>query len=336
MTNATVVSAEGSVNPADAFAESLARADREEMPDETEIAASPPMHGRQAPPSPDVLLDGFYAETPLGRVAFGIRSDDDETAQAVTDPCLRAALCLGRAEALIRQLEDWLGVPLDLEPGAMTPPRDDQLKVTWTPPDSETEAAVKKAVMHLPLDALAHLAAPSAALAEAMRWETLPCQVTVSSAAVPQRQLALLEPGGLVLIPASFEPFWRCQARLCARPALAFSAELDAGQQRLIFEPYQSKTANQPAARLTAETPAADAELTDIVLRQRLPIAVDRLTGWAEQPLFELERTLAAFEVEISSPQGVLAHGDLMPVGNGYGVFVRAITAVQRQPAGEH
>ncbi len=302
------------------------------MPNETETAASAARRGQQDSRSPEGLLEGFHAETPLGSVAFGICTNDDGTAQAVTDPCLRAALRLGRAEALIRQLEDWLGVPLDLEPGAMPPPRDDHLRVTWTPPGSDTGAAVKKAVMHLPLDALAHLAAPPAALAAAMRWAALPCEVMVSNALVPHRQLALLEPGGLMLVPASFEPFWRCQARLCAHPALAFSAELDAGQQRLIFEPYASNTAHQPAAHPAAETPAADAELVDIVLRQRLPIAVDRLTGWAEQPLFELGRTLAAFEVEISSPRGVLAHGDLMPVGNGYGVFVRAITTTQRQP----
>lgn len=336
MTNATVVSAEGDVNHAGAFAESLARADGGTMPGETETTVPPDMCGQQNQRSAALLLDEFHAETPLGRVVLGIHSNDDDTAQAITDPCLRTALRLGRAEALICLLEDWLGVPLDLEPGVMTPPQDDHLRVEWTPPAPDAATTVRKAALCLPLDALVHLAAPPAELAAAMRWDALLCEVTVSSAVVMHRQLALLEPGGLMLVPASFEPFWCCQARLCVRPALAFSAELDAGQQRLIFEPYESKSANQPGARMVADTPAADAELIDIVLRQSLPIAVDRLTGWAEQPLFELERTLSAFEVEIRSPQGVLAHGDLMPVGNGYGVFVRTITAVQRQSAGQH
>ncbi len=325
MTNATLMSRED--NDAEAFAESLARVD-EEMPAGGVEASVADMYAQQNPNSPALSSEAFRAETPLGEVVFGIWTNDDRAAHDVTangSHCLRAALCLGRAEPLICLLEDWLGVPLDLAPGASIPPQDGYFRVEWTPPDSAAFAIAKKAVIYLPLDTLAHLSTPPAALAAAMRWDAVSCELTISSAAVPRQQLGWLEPGGLMLMPASFEPFWRCQAGLSAHPAQVFTAELDAGQQRLIFEPYESTAAD---AGMGTETLSADAEQIEVVLRHELPISVDRLTGWAEHPLFELGRTLPEFEVEIRGPQGVLAHGDLMPVGNGYGVFVRSVTGV--------
>lgn len=336
MTSATVMDTERGKEDAEVFAESLARVNRETVPEETipdGIAASSAAgHTQQIPYPSEPLCESFHAETSLGRVALGIWAGD---ARAVHDvaangsSCLHAALCLGRAEPLICLLEDWLGVPLDLEPGTLTLPQDNYLRVEWAPPDAADAAAIaEKVLMYLPLDALAHLSVPPAELAAALRWNALPCTVVISSAAVLHRQLERLEPGGLMLMPASFEPFWRCQVRLGACPALTFAAELDAGQQRLIFEPYESKTVNSPGMRVEDDVVPANAERVDVVLRHDLVIAVDRLTGWADHPLFELERTLAEFAVEIKSSQGVLAQGDLMPVGNGYGVFVRSVTSV--------
>jgi hypothetical protein len=279
----------------------------------------------------------FLATTPQGEIALGVWPEAVAGLDAHSGAMLDAAQRLGRAEPLICLLEDWLGVPLDLNPGAPTGSGDELLKakLTWSVPPDET-AVTETAIVRLPLDLLAQVSAPPAELAAALCWEAVRCQVTLSSITLPQSQLERLETGGLVLMPASFEPFWRCQARLRARPTWIFSAELDIGQQRLIFEPHAPQTANPPGAGADTEEQgmrSAAARQIDIVLRQELSIPIDRLAGWAEQPVCGLGHRLAEFEVELRSPQAILAHGDLLPIGNGYGVLVKSVTDRQARLA---
>lgn len=278
---------------------------------------------------PESALEWFRAVTSLGEVAFGLWEDGDVMPQGTTSDdsrYLRAARRLGRAEPLICRLEEWLGVPLDLEPGTPTSPADDYLGVELALSDSVATALTEEAVVCLPLNALASLFTPPAELAAAMHWDAVSCALVISSVVMPRQQLTQLEPGGLLLMPASFEPFWRCQARLRARPQLRFAAELDIGQQRLIFEPHEPGGTNHPGACAETSTALSSAEPTEVVLRHDLVISVDRLAGWAEHPVFELGQRLEEFKVEIVSSQGVLAHGDLLSIGDGYGVFVREVT----------
>jgi len=126
----------------------------------------------------------------------------------------------------------------------------------------------------------------------------------------------------MVLIPASFETFWRCQVSLCGHAPGLFSAELDAGQQRLIFDFFEPH--NKPPVG-DKNGISADSKWIDITLKSLLSIPVDRLLGWAEQPVFVFGQTLSGFEVMLNESQACLVEGDLIPISNGYGVSVKNV-----------
>jgi len=275
-------------------------------------------------PAESSPCDWFQVTTSLGEFTLALWSIEDHAAEPATKDSLllRAARQLGRAESLLCLLEDWLGVPLDFAPGQALESHEEQRTVAVSLALSDANENLAKIVLYLPLDILVAssitVSPPPPELAALMRWDTLPCEINVASTEIPRQQLAGLEAGGVVLIPASFEPFWRCQVRIRTRPAPVFFAELDAGQQRLIFDLFESDDTQSPHEQPEPNNSDSTEENTriDIVLKKALPIPVDQLFGWAEQPVFTFDRTLPGFSVMLNQSQQCLAEGDLIAIGN--------------------
>lgn len=247
----------------------------------------------------------FAAATPLGTVRLAAGGPDPRHA-------VDAAIALGRCEALLDALDDWLGEPLDWRwiPTAAACAGGGRATACWR---ADPAATVR---VELPWALLRALPAPAGALAAGLDWTEVPVVLALDRFEIDADELALLEPGGAVVVPASFEPGWRGRLR-------AVDEDAGAGVPVALPSPW--------APRLTvAGDAAADAPGTACELRLSLPRALpgDRLAGWRDAPLDGAATDAAAASLWRLAPGAAprcLALGRLAPWGPGRALLVDAL-----------
>jgi len=264
----------------------------------------------------------FGVLTSLGNIELAFLANDSSH-NINTDPdldLLHSAQLLGRAESIICLLEDWLGIDLDFSPIFSLDTDINRIKVKLTFLNSNKDET--NAELSLPMGIIKCLMPPEPELSSLMIWSEVPCEVSLASVDVSIQQLEKLSKGSMLLIPESFELFWRCYVRLSADPLSVFSAEVDVPQQRFIFDYYDAKNRNDVSNDVQYSSENKEIE---VLFKTSLLISVDKLLGWAEKPVFSLGQIIARFSVRLKNSQTCFAEGDLVSIGNGYGVLLRSM-----------
>jgi hypothetical protein len=155
------------------------------------------------------------APTRFGPLVLTLHGQAAHAPPAVDTVC--AALLIAQAEPLLQVLEDWLGEPLDPEPG--TPAE----AAVWA---AQAEALLGSADGQAQLHARVQLswAALEACRPEdtvlrerlqALQWKALPAQLVLSRQALAADEwTTLAQAGAALLLPESMaQPAWRCLLR---------------------------------------------------------------------------------------------------------------------------
>ena len=230
-----------------------------------------------------------------------------------------AALALARAEPLLAALDDWIGVDLAWRwVGAPPPPAPGVMAaVRWRGPGAECGLTAPWALLRA-------LPAPEAALAERLDWPLVPALITLAQLWLGLDELAAVEPGGAVLLPASLQPPWVGWLRATEEGAGGVAIDLST--------PWRPRLAGQAA--LAADAPA-DPDRIACELRLDLPLGVSglRLAGWRREgdagELVHLSAAgLRATLWRCASPRHAahaIAAGTLMPWGDGWALAVETM-----------
>lgn len=267
----------------------------------------------------DSRLHWYRSVTPLGVVFVSLwPTEHTSSSQQEADACLLdAASALAREETLLQQIEEWLGVPLDLEPGQS--PAEIHAQVLITPLGHGLYRGEGSVLLSVPLDLLTQIAPPPPVMEESctLHWGSLPCRLTLDRFVVPEEQLRQLEGGGLLLIPASFDARWCC----CA------SSETKPAQQRVLF-----LQVNEGCLEFTVpvepQIAMADGNKIEVRCGEPVAIPVDRLLGWSKPARIPLPYSLAHCAVVVANARSQIARGSLLPVGKGYGVYIENLEEV--------
>ncbi len=257
----------------------------------------------------------YRAVTSLGDIFVALRPTTElfsEKHIAGADACLLdAARALGRENELLRMLEAWMALPLDLEPHAT--PEEIWPQVTMSPRASAVDGGVDGLLLTLSLDLLSQLPAPPAELETSykLHWWALDCVLILDRFSVPRQQLLELEKGGLLLMPASFEGRWRCIVKPVMQREKETLLFLEANKSCLEFE-----------HSLEQEAVANENSDIEVAFVEPVSIPLDRLLEWTNAPSLLLAHPLSSYEVEVRHRQIPVASGSLMPIGNGYGVCI--------------
>jgi hypothetical protein len=281
----------------------------------------------------------FEAATPAGM----LRLYAARTVRHAAD----AAVALGRCESLLAALDAWLapavGAALDwrwiAHPGAVTasatharvhwqPAAPDDAPRTLSRPDDKADVACR---LELPWTLLRSLPAPTAATSAQLQWPEIPMVLAASQWQIGDDELALLEPGGAVVLPASMQAGWRGWLRgLDERAAPGASVPVDLAQpaapRRAALEPPVAGSPAGPA-------PLALVDATWCEIRLTLPHALpgDRLAGWFEGTLVDGSHAAAAslaaslWHLVPGQPARCLAMGTLMPWADGWALAVEQV-----------
>lgn len=248
-----------------------------------------------------------------------------------------AAVLLARCEALLAALDGWTGQALSwrwlASPGAVMPTAS-HARVSWEPaPAAEGDARTQDrrdpgCRLELPWTLLRRLPAPPAPLAAQLHWADVHAVLAAAQWQIPDEELALLEPGGAVVLPASMTPDWRGLLR-----TLDERASPGAGVPVALAAPHAPQripvAGDAPAAVAMPAGPWCEVR---IAMPQAIP--GDRLAGWydgevlppaavdiagaaATGPRASLWRCAADRE-----PARCLATGALMPWADGWALAI--------------
>lgn len=238
---------------------------------------------------------------------------------------LEAALALARAEPWLTRLEDWLGAglsPLPVAPSASKEPEGERGGRTRGGPRLGQHAVLfhetLRIGLQLPLAVLAGLGRPLPEAFAEWRWRPVSCDLVLDAMALSEGDARQLRPGALLLLPASFTAAWQARLQPEGGEGGFFGARLQEARGRLCVsptgEPVQPAGNDHAAVRFTA----------------RVAVRAPDLLGWtAGKPAaIDVPALLSPAGVVVHATplqsQRVLATGQLMPVGSGYGVRIES------------
>jgi hypothetical protein len=261
------------------------------------------LHSAAAPPRlDDVVADAasFTAETPHGaarlRLAAGARHAVD------------AALALHRCDELLCALQAWSGLPLEWRwEGTDAPPH--------STASQQACAQSPHGLLALPWTLLRALPAPDAALATQLQWPTLPAVLAVSRLRVAADELALLEPGGAVVLPDSLVPAWHGLLRAADEPA-------SAGVPVALSSPDAPVLASRGAFPSAAASGDDSRIACEVRLSMPHALAADRLAGWCVDEPLNAGPCASLWQCAPARP---LATGRLLPWGDAWALAIEAV-----------
>jgi len=297
----------------------------------------------------------FYATTRIGLIAVGVMPEDiTALAEDVNNDVriLDAACALGREEAIIQWAEEWLDTPLDLHLGQQHL-SSQAICLSISSGDNTLQHTPANVVLSLPASVVLAAGEPivNPPNSLSLRWQTIDCRLNIARFTVAAEQVEQLHEASLVIIPNSFQSLWPCQVS-AIQPGLIdsyyFSAQFNPENSCLSFSSLESPTLvpvtdedlpeqvtngySSSENELVSESVRAVSHMS-LELNTACAIGVDCLMNWnAQQPaIFSLARSsidvqlLSNFQWDLNCNGNKLASGHLLPVAQGFGLFIDTV-----------
>jgi len=287
------------------------------------LSMSTPVEPAPRGPQPRAGESGTWFEAPCasGSVRLCVGPDAPAAQHAA-----EAAILLRHVEPLLAAMDDWAGTECAWR-WAAAPAQgaaDSVATVRWRGGSRD-----RHCVLSWPWALLRSLPAPPPELAARLDWPLVASVLVLARLQIDAGDLALLEPGGAVLVPQSMQPPWQGWLRAADESA----SEATAGVAVDLSTPWRPRLAGSDALECASSAPR-DAMRADCELRLDLPLGVSalRLAGWplAGDPgdivhLAESGLRVALWRRATPGPDQRLARGRLMPWGDGWALAVEAV-----------
>lgn len=242
-----------------------------------------------------------------------------------------AAILLQGAQPLLAPMDEWHGAELawrwveaPVAPGAPGT----HASARW-----RGEAPQQQCLVSWPWAFLRSMPPPPPALASQLDWPLVDAILVLAELQVDPAELALLEPGGAVLVPQALQPPWHGSLRGADEaPQASVAVDLSVPWRPRLG----ARDARPPVASLAADPARAACEL-----RLDLPLGVNaqRLAGWRREgdagEIVQLPEAglRAALWRRGAAGQGAqaLASGRLMPWGDAWALAVETVGAAAQK-----
>jgi hypothetical protein len=242
-----------------------------------------------------------------------------------------AAVTLGRCEALLDALDVWIGTVL---PWRWIPARHavtstlSHVRVSWRADEGGEGGSNPPACrIELPRTLLRALPAPDETLARQLCWAEVPVVLAIAQMRIGDDELALLEPGGAVVLPESMQRDWIGTLRAVDEPPFA-----GAPVPVRLLSPWSPRRIRAGAHAAAAPAPGAG-ESAPFEVRLAVTGAMpgDRLAGWFEGDLGEVGPRAGLWRCATGrAPASCLATGELMPLGDGWALALQEVYEIRQ------
>lgn len=280
-----------------------------------------PMEATTRPFPSATAVGGYEAFVADGRLTLALETVSGQPPGCAAEAALRLAL----AEPLLAALEAWCGLGAS---GGAAPDWQWRTEPAEPPVRGATlrwAGAGVGARLTLPWALLRRLPPPPLQSAlQAGSWSPVAAHLVLAVLVPVAEERAALEPGGAVLLPASFEPDWLARLR---------AADEDTpGGTWVVLDPVAGVAATcaageDPTRLLADARPPDDAVCWELRCSLPEPVAPDLLLGWRDEPLpVGLAQRVALWQVDPTEAEAqCVAQGRLMPWGEGRALWVDAV-----------
>ena len=238
-----------------------------------------------------------------------------------------AALALFRCEALLDPLQTWSALPLDWRwlaaPGQRLSAATHGCARWQRRSDGSAGSAEAMCLVSAPWPLLRSMAPPPVELAAILRWQLLPVVLSASHFRLEEDELALVEPGGAIVLPDSLQAPWRGRLRGAAETPLA-----GLGASVTLDSPTAARLVRGHAGGVAGSSEGRDPRVAcEVRLAMPHPLPGDRLTGWLDEEALLVAGAQASLwcSPDPREPALCLAEGRLMPWGDGWALAVETL-----------
>jgi len=240
-----------------------------------------------------------------------------------------AAVVLMRCEALLDALDEWLGAALDWRwiaaPAAVTSTAS-HARAHWRPDDGGKGKKDHGCRLELPWSLLRAAPAPDEPLVRQLQWADVPVVLAIAQLSIEREEVALLEPGGAVVLPASMQPGWHGTLRAVDEPSSGSS-----GVPVALASPWSPRRVRLDTHSAARERAVEKRVACEVRLAVPHAVAADRLGGWFEGDLGEVGSRAGLWRCGTErEPAVCLAAGELMPWGDGWALAIRDLYEIRQ------
>jgi hypothetical protein len=282
------------------------------------------------PPAPGWAALGTWFDAPLpqGTLQLYLGEPGGPAGHAAA-----AALALQRATALLEVLDDWLGEPSPdwrWQPDPAARPGPAMLRLPWRDSCHQLLA---------PWSVLRRLPPPTAGLVDVLQWPAVDAVLAVARPGLRPEEVRLLEPGGAVLLAESLQPGWTGWLRSAHEDCSAGAAVRLDDPRRPRVQPGGPAGAASPGPGAAPPGPAdgQPGRAFEVRLGLQRAVPADGVAGWRADALAgAVSADLAATLWQLPAgrdPAHCLAHGRLLPWGDGWAML---IDGLGEEPAQTH
>ncbi len=287
------------------------------------IAHEPPPADQDAGPAIDAGT-WFEAPSPFGPLRLCAFAGGPVRHAA------HAAVALHRCEDLLGALHAWTGHALDWRWTETPAPRmaaATHACARWKPRgDGSDPGATPRdllCLLSLPWALLRRLPPPGGALAACLRWPAVPVVLAVSQFRIGSDELALLEPGGAVVLPDSLRAPWHGVLRTADEPATP-----GLGVPVALPTPSAPRLVRGDAPPSSTGGGLDDRVVCEVRLAVPHTLPGDRVAGWCDgEALGEVGPHATLWRCATAQDDAAcLAGGRLMPWGDGWALAVETVS----------
>jgi hypothetical protein len=266
----------------------------------------------------------YSAESRHGNIYIGINrglSEDKESNQKSHD-VIQKAIALCRGEELIRLIEEWLDTGLILKPATIIPSSIFTMNIQSAGSDTNTE--LNEIMLGVRYEILEKLTNPSEMHFKRHTIETCSIQVklVLSELIIDKEQYNLIKEGRVLLIPDSYEKYWRIKLIGSTHINMRRSATLSKDARTIMISNRENIKKCQKYNKMIAIKNDTESYNIDISIDKYIRIPLDYIIGWKDDNELILDRSLRYYKVDVSSEAEIIASGHLISIADGYGVYI--------------
>ncbi|MBW9268585.1 MAG: hypothetical protein K1566_02975 [Candidatus Thiodiazotropha sp. (ex. Lucinisca nassula)] len=266
----------------------------------------------------NAIVYWYSAFTDFGKINIGLLKDQTDKSARLNykDTVLDRIITLSREEENIRQIEDWLNEGLDLRPVNRLDGAYYTLKLSKS---NNTAKSVKNTIIiKIDRDTILKLPVPNWQAEQNIYIDSsrIPVNLILSNSTIDKQYAEFIKEENVLLIPDAFSEDWIGQVSAFELNDSNIAAKIDGNLQSI----YINNITNDFVTNIDSKTQNCNSLQLRVDCEIEIPFHL--LLGWEDTSHYIFKKRLNNYTINISSNNKTIAIGRLVPVSNGYGVYI--------------
>ncbi|MCG7899741.1 MAG: hypothetical protein JAY85_14965 [Candidatus Thiodiazotropha weberae] len=270
----------------------------------------------------DNMMFWYRADSQYGCINIGLNKypSHKPTKSSYKETVLDQIQTLSREEATIRKIEEWLEEGIDLRPIDNIEGFSHTLKVSNR--NYKTNSINSTIVIKVNKDSIEKFPVPNWHLDKNLYIDSSnsPVQITLSSLTIDKKNIESINKDNVLLIPDSFSDDWFGYAKAVDLTSKDIMLKVGDSLQSLYINNVSKESITDELGHIDNLNNSLQ-----IVIDKGVEIPFHLLLGWEDTSHYILNKRLTSHSVKVLNNNSCIALGRLIPISNGFGVYIDSI-----------